>query len=251
MKWGSIFNSDYVNILFRAVAQNLKLKFRFICLTDNSDGLDEGVEALPIPHIGLTPSEVQAPGVWQKLALFDPRVAEISPGARALFIDLDMLILGELDHFFHAKEKIILLDTGRQWRVRDPVQPSTGVFAFTLGEQNHILQAFQSDRTGAILSFRNEQDFVAHHADGLSLWPKGVVISFKRHLANRFGRDLFREPRRPPTGEASILAFHGEPRPVELTRYGVWGRFPHIGLGPIGWAQDYWRKYGGVVPDLD
>jgi hypothetical protein len=116
-----------------------------------------------------------------------------------------------------------------------------------LGEQQQILQLFLADPTAAMQRFRNEQDFVAAHAADPSLWPTGAVISFKRHLVRRYCRDLILLPRAPLPG-AAILAFHGDPRPVDLLRGGIWGRFPHLGRGPVSWAQDYWKRHGGRLP---
>jgi hypothetical protein len=247
LKWGTLFPADYVNVLFRAVSAHLLAGFQFICLTDNADGLDQGIASAPIPNIGLAPAQIRAPGVWRKLALFHSEVAALAPGSRALVIDLDMMIVGSLEPFFVATDGMILLDTGRDWRAREPVQPSTGAFAFTLGEQGHILTAFQADPEGSMTRFRNEQDFVAAHGKGISLWPTGAVISFKRHLVRRYCRDLVLSPSPPAPGPA-ILAFHGDPRPADLLRLGIWGRFPHLGRGPVGWVRDYWTGYGGRLP---
>jgi hypothetical protein len=247
MKWGKLFAPDYVNILHRAVRTHLSPNFRFVCLTDETEGLDEGIEAVRIPDIGLTEAQIRAPGVWRKLALFHADIARLANGSRVLFIDLDMMILGSLEPFFAANDGMVLLDTGHDWRKHERVQPSTGVFAFTLGEQLQVLQAFQRDPATAMATFRNEQDFVVAHATDVSLWPSGLVISFKRHLARRFGRDLIRSPRPPVSGPA-ILAFHGDPRPADLLRLGTWGRFPHLGRGPVGWVRDYWTGYGGKLP---
>ncbi|WP_103256625.1 hypothetical protein [Tabrizicola aquatica] len=247
MKWGRLFDCSYANVLYRAVKAHLVPGFLFLCLTDQPEGLDAGIRTAPIPDIGLTEAQIRAPGVWRKLALFHPDVAALAPGARALFIDLDMMILGPLDPFFARPGGMVLLDTGHDWRESEAVQPSTGVFAYTLGEQQQILTAFQADIPGAMARFRNEQDFVAAHATDLSLWPSGAVISFKRHLVHRYGRDLFVPPRAPVPGPA-ILAYHGDPRPADLLRPGVWGRFPHLGRGPVAWVQDYWVQYGGTAP---
>jgi hypothetical protein len=252
MKWGTLFPADYVNVLYRAVTAHLKPGFKFVCLTDRTEGLDSGISTAPIPDIGLTPAQVKAPGVWRKLALFHPDVAALGTGARALFIDLDMMILGPMDEFFSQREGLIAQDMGEGWRPRPrrdaTTEPGTCVFAFTLGEQQHILQAFQADISGAMSRFQNEQDFVAAHAAGLSLWPSGMVISFKRHLVHRFGIDLLVPPRPPEPGPA-ILAFHGDPRPSDLLRAGIWGRFPHVGWGPVRWVNEYWRRWRDQATD--
>jgi len=246
MKWGTLFNADYVNVLFMAARKHLAPDVQFVCLTDRTQGLDQRIKTAPIPDIGLTPEQIRAPGVWRKLALFHHSVAALAPGARALVIDLDMMILGPLNSFFEAKDGIVLLDTGHDWRAREIVQPSTGVFAFTLGEQQQILAAFLADPPGAIARFRNEQDFVAAHATDASLWPTGAVLSFKRHCVRRFCRDLIWPPR-PPAPGTCILAFHGDPRPADLLRSGIWGRFPHLGRGSVGWVRDYWNRYKGAA----
>lgn len=248
MKWGTLFSADYVNVLYRAVCANLAPGFRFFCLTDQTDGLASGIVPAPIPDIGLTSEQIRAPGVWRKLALFHPEVAALSPRARALVIDLDMMILGPLEQFFAREDGMVLLDTGHDWRKHDPVQPSTGIFAFTLGEQQQVLERFQRDPAGAMATFRNEQDFVAAHATDPSLWPTGAVISFKRHLVHRYSRDLILLPS-PPAAGPSVLAFHGNPRPVDLLRHGIWGLFPHLGRGPVPWVTDYWKRYGGTSAD--
>lgn len=250
MKWGRLFDCSYANVLYRAVKAHLAPGFLFLCLTDQPEGLDAGIRTAPIPDIGLTEAQIRAPGVWRKLALFHPDVAALAPGARALFIDLDMMILGPLDPFFSIGEGLVAQDMGESWRRGSyegaAPEPGTCVFAFTLGEQQQILEAFQADITGAMAKFHNEQDFVAAHSHGLAVWPKGMVISFKRHLVHRYGRDLILPPRAPAPGP-SILAYHGDPRPADLLRAGVWGRFPHLGRGPVAWVKDYWAQYGGTA----
>ena len=200
LKWGTLFPADYVNVLYRAVSAHLSPGFRFLCLTDRTEGLAAGIETAPIPDIGLTPEQIRAPGVWRKLSLFHPEVAVLAPGARALVIDLDMMILGPLDPFFAAQGGMILLDTGHDWRAREPVQPSTGVFAFTLGEQAHILAAFMKDPKGAMARFRNEQDFVAAHG---SDWKAYVKLVGERESARKVAADRKADQERRLTAKTS------------------------------------------------
>ena len=39
MKWGTKYPADYVNRLYSMVARNMQRKFRFVCLTEDSEGL--------------------------------------------------------------------------------------------------------------------------------------------------------------------------------------------------------------------
>ena len=78
----------------------------FVCITDDRSGLADEINTLPIPDIGLSEEQIKLPGVWRKLSLFHPDVAALGLGRRALFIDLDMMIMGSIDRFFDPTEPI-------------------------------------------------------------------------------------------------------------------------------------------------
>jgi hypothetical protein len=83
----------------------------------------------------------------------------------------------------------------------------------------------------------------------MDFWPRGWVVSFKRHLRQPIGLDLFLPPRDPPK-DARVVAFHGTPRPADLLRPGTarWDRLPHMGHGQVRWMADYWTANGGTLP---
>ena len=249
MKWGRAFGASYVNTLYNAVRANLAGPYRFICLTDDSHGLVEGIEPLPLPDIGLSPEEWYTPGVWPKLGLFLADLHGLQ--GRALFIDLDMMILGDLAPFFEVPGGIVVQDMGETWRRvprPGPKEAGTCIFAYDIGSQPQIAQAFIGDKAHVMQSFINEQDFVGKMGHDVKFWPDGWVVSFKRHVARRIGKDLLLPPPPPPVG-AKVLAFHGEPRPADLLRPGIWGKFPHVGRGPVPWVVDYWARHGGASAD--
>jgi hypothetical protein len=254
MKWGTLFPPDYVNVLYNACRASISGKFRFVCLTDDANGFVEGIEAFPIPDIGLAPEEWYTKGVWPKLALYVSDLHGLK--GRCLFIDLDMVIVGGLDEMFEYSAGFVGIDVGESWRPgKEGVYPpelGTGVFAFNLGSQSQILEAFRADVAAAITRFRNEQDWVAAHADELEYWPTGWILSFKRHLRQPIGKDLFLPPKAPPAS-AKIVAYHGTPRPIDLVpeRPGFWDRFPHLGRGQVSWVRDYWVENGGRMPPFE
>lgn len=242
MRWGRVYGPDYVNVLHAACRANLTGPFRFVCLTDDATGFDRGIEAFPIPDIGLTQAEWKAPGVWPKLAIYVRDLHGLR--GRALFIDLDMAVMGPLDAMFAEEAPFIFTDMGQDWRPSEPRVTGTCLFAFDIGAETQILDAFLADKAKAMRDFQNEQDFAGAHARGVAFWPSGWVISFKRHLVHRYSRDLILPPRTPPVS-AKVVAFHGDPRPRDLLRRGVWGNFPHLGRGPVPWLRNYWTKNGG------
>ena len=249
MKWGTLFGPDYVNVLYRACKSASSIPFEFVCFTEDSSGLDPNIIVKPLPQIGLRKEEWYQPGVWPKLALYKKNLEGLE--GRCLFIDLDMMILRDLDDFLSHSASFIAIDVGESWRPGVPrvnSEVGTGLFAYNIGEETQILDAFLADRESAKVKFKNEQDFVAKHAKSIEFWPEGWVISFKRWLRRPIGIDLILPPKRPPE-YAKIVAFHGDPRPAHLMRTGInfWDNFPHMGHGQVDWMIDYWKRFGGTI----
>jgi hypothetical protein len=250
MKWGTLFSADYVNVLFNACRAASRRPFHFVCFTDDRTGLLPDIQALPLPDCGLAPDDWYHPGVWPKIGLYQHKLEDLH--GRALFIDLDMMVLRDLDSFFDHTAPFITTDMGSSWRpgaMTETPEAGTCLFAFSLGQEKQILEAFAANPKAAMKHFQNEQDFVSAHASSMAYWPDGWVISFKRWLRRPIGLDLLQSPKAPPAS-AKILAFHGKPRPGELLRGGInfWDRFPHMGRGRVSWMADYWTNFGGRLP---
>jgi hypothetical protein len=250
MKWGTLYPADYVNVLFSACRRHLSGAFRFVCLTDDATGFAPGIEALPIPDIGLTQTQWFLPGIWPKLAIYGADLHGLR--GRALFIDLDMLVVGGLDALFDHAGGFVSTDMGPAWENPPrlgPGQVATSIFAYDLGTETQILDAFVQDRAGALARFQNEQDFVGAHARSMTFFPPGWVLSFKRHLRRPVGLDLFLGPHHPPPS-ARVIAFHGRPRPADLLHPGrrLWDTPPHLGHGQVRWMAEYWVAHGGRLP---
>ncbi len=243
IKWGSAFLPRDVNMLFRACSAHSDRKLRFVCLTDNACGLDPQIEARPIPDIGLTPKEIKNPGLWRKLSLFSPDLADLG---RVLFIDLDMLIVGDLSSFFEVSHGAIFQNMGESWRARsrgEDRETGTCIFSFDPGVETAVLHAFLVEKEATMNAWTNEQEFVGAHVSRASYWQDGKVVSFKRHLCHRYGIGMIAAPASPPPG-ASVVAFHGRPRPSETMEKPVWGPFPHIHIGRVPWIEEYYRRFG-------
>lgn len=253
MKWGNIYSADYVNVLFNACRRNMSKPFRFLCLTDDPSGIDNAIEISPIPEIGCT-AEMWTHGAWPKLAVFAHQIGDVSSG-RALFIDLDTVISGNIDAFFDHPSSFVGIDTGDNWRPGRQTGGrtallGTGVFAFDVGTQTQILEKFQEDPAKAFSESDIEQVWVQKNAHGINYWPEDWVVSFKRWLRRPIGLDLFLQPKKPPS-HIGMVAFHGDPRPADLLRSDGkrWGRFPHQGRGQVEWMVDYWLSNGGHLPN--
>ena len=53
-KWGTKYGAEYINRLYAGVAKHLRRPFRFVCATNQSEGIRPEVECVPIdanPHV--------------------------------------------------------------------------------------------------------------------------------------------------------------------------------------------------------
>ena len=78
------------------VSRNMDSKFRFVCFTENSEGIRPEVEIQDLPELVL-PNGSPERG-WRKLTVFKENFGGLS--GTTLFLDLDVIIVGKLDAFF-------------------------------------------------------------------------------------------------------------------------------------------------------
>ncbi len=248
MKWGSLYSAEYVNVLYNAAKANMDGDFKFVCLTDDADGIDPEVITYPIPEIGLPQSAWKA-GAWPKLTVFSDDLYGLN--GRALFIDLDTVISGDLTEMFTFPGAFVCLDS-RPWRYKSgPARTGTGIFGFDIGRLGAVVDHMVSNMDDMLSAYGNEQDFLHGEFEKLgfgdiSYWPDGWLQSFKYHLRQPLIVDRFRHPKEPT---AKILCFHGKPRPIDLIDppKGNWDVSPHYGRGQVPWMVDYWTRFGGSV----
>ncbi|MDQ2090469.1 hypothetical protein [Marimonas arenosa] len=246
MKWGTLYSAAYVNVLYRAVRRHLSGDFRFVCLTDVAEGLLPEIEAYPIPDMGLSDLNWKKGG-WPKLSVFMEKLYDIQ--GRCLFLDLDSVITGPLDDLFAYPGDVVCIDTSSNWsRLGGDAAPmaGTGVFAFTAGQFPEICDRFMVDHDAAVSKYRIEQIFLQGELPegAITFWPAEWVLSFKYHLRRPALLGLLQRPKLPPP-DTRVVAFHGDPRPIDLVRPGLWGIGPHWGRGRVPWAVEYWRACGG------
>lgn len=155
MKWGTLYPAEYVNVLYQACHAHISGDFRFVCLTNEPQGLLPEVEVYPIPDIGLDEWHYYN-GAWPKIGVFLNDLYGLK--GRALFIDLDSVICGSLDEMFEVPGALVALDS-QPWRNK-PGVPSTGtgVFAFDLGSLGWIVERLCSDRDTFVKRYIIEQE---------------------------------------------------------------------------------------------
>ncbi|MFZ3125102.1 MAG: glycosyltransferase [Acidovorax sp.] len=240
MKWGTKYGPEYVNRLYAMVRRHLSGKFHFVCLTDDAAGIRPEVQCLPIPPLDLQLAPGQRDGAWQKLTTFEADLHGLR--GTALFLDLDVVIVGSLDAFFEwPGEFLIIRDYPRFWRFGQRITGNSSVYRFELGAHADVLAYFRSHMDETRAAYRNEQAFLSRflHAQGkLSYWPDGWCPSFKYHGIPAWPSNYWREPYIPEG--ARIMIFHGECNPPDALAGRRNKRFRFI--RPARWVARHWHE---------
>jgi len=233
MKWGDKYGPAYVNRLYGMVARNLSRPFRFVCFTENGEGVRPEVEIQPLPSLDL-PSGLPERG-WMKLATFQPGLGGLE--GQTLFLDLDVVIVDSIDCFFdYAADFAIAFD---QKKEKERIGNSS-VYRFEIGQYPDVLDYFRENFDRIREQFRNEQAYLSDRMNRkgvLTFWPKAWCPSFKYHCLPPFPLNFWKEPHIPEG--ARIILFHGLPEPDAAARgeSGKWYRH----FRPARWIDAYWQ----------
>lgn len=240
MKWGTKYGSEYVNRLYAMVRRHLGGEFNFVCLTDDADGIRPEVQCLPIPPLQVDLAPGQRDGAWKKLTTFEADLHGLR--GTALFLDLDVVIVGRLDEFFTQPGQFLIIhDYPRFWRFGERVVGNSSVYRFELGAHADLLAHFRANMDEMRAKYRNEQDFLSHflhHQGKLAYWPPQWCPSFKYHGIPAWPTNYWRAPFVPEG--ARIVIFHGECNPPDALAGRRNRRFRHI--EPARWIAEHWKE---------
>jgi len=233
MKWGDKYGADYVNKLYAMVQRNITIPFQFVCFTENQKGIDPDVKIYPLPSLGL-PDNLPERG-WLKLATFKQPLEDLS--GTALFLDLDVLIVDNIDVFFTFDAEFALCFDEKK---KAQTIGNSSVYRFEIGKHAEVLEFFLENFDYVKEKHRNEQAFLSHQMNAkkaLKFWPKEWTPSFKYHCIPAFPLNFWRAPFIPKG--TKIILFHGKPEPIEAQKgiSGKWYRY----FKPVTWIADYWK----------
>jgi len=238
MKWGTKYGPDYANRLYAMVRRHLSGDFNFVCLTDDAQGIRPEVQCLPIPQLDVDVPAGEPDRAWKKLTTFEHDLHGLK--GTALFLDVDVVVVGSLDAFFELPgEFLIIHDYARPWRA-ERITGNSSVYRFELGAHSDVLAHFRANMDAVQSGFRNEQAFLSdylHRQGKLAYWPDAWCPSFKYHGIPTWPTNYWREPFVPEG--ARIMVFHGECNPPDALagRRNRAFRF----IRPARWVAAHWR----------
>jgi hypothetical protein len=234
MKWGDKFPASYVNKLYGMVVRNTTLDFRFVCFTDDKNGIREEVEVQDLPTLSL-PKNIPERG-WKKLSVFKEDFGGLT--GKTLFLDLDVVIVDNIDEFFRTSGDFLIAHDKKN---PNKLEGNSSVFRFEIGKFASILQYFENNFEKVKSEVRHEQAYLSrevHKLGKLKFWNDDWVPSFKYRCCPNLLVSAFIAPKI-PTG-AKIIIFHGLPNPPEAIK-GISGKW-YRKLKPAPWIDRYWQE---------
>lgn len=178
---GTKYDKTYVEHLYSMLVRHTTVEWDFEVIRQNSP-----------------------PGWWRKLLVFPPR-------QRTIFLDLDIVIVGNIDFLFKYDGSFCIWDdpwTGRWNSSVMSIGPRFGqvIRDYFLVNPDNVMRRFHGD-----------QDVICEllwpHGD---TWQKIAPDKIKSYKADRLDKS---------PGDAAIAVFHGDPKPHTIDK---------------GWVHDSW-----------
>jgi hypothetical protein len=240
MKWGRRYGVEYANRLCSMIARNMTAPFRLVCFTDDAEGLDKAIDARPLPPFPGVPENL-AWTPWRKVSIWSDKLDADLLGRDALFIDLDVVIVGPLDDFFtYAPGAYVVIEN---WTKAGQGIGNTSVFRTTLGKHPEVYETFIADPVGVQKRDNIEQELISRLlTEEQVYWPRAWCRSFKAELMPPWPQRFWTPAALPP--DARIVVFHGKPDPEDAAK-GIWPspwyKKTYKTIRPATWIAEHWR----------
>ena len=240
IKWGNWYGPHYVNRLFSGVKRNLTYDFRFVCFTENTEGLLPEIETYPLPPVNREATGHFGRGLKQ--GLFNSGIGDLR--GPCLYFDLDIVIVDSIDCFFdYLPGKFCIC---KEWfsppmRLRNRLvgrqaDANSSIFRFEANSMHFVVDAMNKDND-LPKRFSLEQSWLTYIAgDRINWWPLPWIASFK-HRQPAFPLSLVFPPVLP--SECRVMVFNGPLKPQDAIQ-GNFDFSPRRVCLPTPWIAEHW-----------
>ena len=225
MKWGSRYGAEFVNRLYTSINRHTNRATKVYCFTDNIKGINKNIICKPLPNINLPNTISFTP--WRKLSVWQFPLNDLD--GDILFLDLDLVITGNLDRFFDYNPGHYCVI--ENWTQKGKNIGNTSCFRLPIGRYASVFDEFQKNPTKVWKKYHIEQTYLSDKIKDQIFWPSDWCKSFKHNLLPKWPLRIW-QPAKLPTG-TSIVAFTGKPDPDDVIK-GSW---------PVKKSQFYKKIY--------
>ena len=225
MKWGSRYGPEFVNRLYSAIKRHTKKRTKLYCFTDDKKGINNNIICKPLPKIKLPDQISFSP--WRKISVWQYPLYNLK--GDVLFLDLDLVITGNLDRFFDYKPGYYCVI--ENWTQIGQNIGNTSCFRIPIGKYKSIFDKFEKNSVKYWKEFHIEQIYLSNQIKDQVFWPIDWCKSFKHNLLPRWPFRIWKPATLP--SNTSIVAFTGKPDPDDVIN-GHW---------PVKKSQIYKKLY--------
>lgn len=219
----TVYTAQHVNTLYSMVARHYSSPFRFICITDDAEGIMPEVECFPLwddfKSLRNPTFPAFGPNCYPRLPAFSKDFAQIA-GERLVCLDLDALIVADPSPLWHRCEDFVIYEHGRGGHYNG------SMWLMSAGCRSQVWDDFDPETSPQIASKAGargtDQGWIWYRlGKGEAVWTaKDGVYSYRTDLA--MGA-------KPLPADARIVFFWGWPKP--------WDKDAQR----LSWVQEHYR----------
>ena len=219
----TLYDWSYVDKLYNSLCRNLTPTVRMHVYT-------ESTRHVPEPYIRHNLEEwegVRGPkrSWWYKIQLFNP-IHMLPDQGQMLYFDLDTVIVGNIDwlwnvnrdRFWAARDFQYLMKSSR-WKI------NSSVMWFDPLRYSYVFKEFDIKQivNNARCPWHGDQDYIFSKVkDDVNYYSTDQIVSYRWQVKEGGFDFRYRKPINPGAestipGTASVLIFHGNPKPHEVT----------------------------------
>ena len=162
----------------------------------------------------LIPNEISKTP-WRKISVWQYPLSDLE--GDVLFLDLDLVITGNLDKFFSYKKGTYCVI--ENWTQIGKGIGNTSCFRFPVKKYSDLFKQFENNGFKIWKKFHIEQVYLSKFIKKQNYWPEQWCKSFKHSLLPKWPMRIWKSAVLPQ--ETSVVAFTGKPDPDDVLK-GVW-----------------------------
>ncbi len=223
------YKPEYVNILERMVSRNLSIPYRFICISDETEGFSDNVEVMPLPGKAREIADIKTiegpkyPSCHRRLWLFSKEAQSIAD--RIMLLDIDMVVVGDMAPLFEYQDDFIGWRPRGNWGQKCRI--GGAIWLLRAGTHSWVWDDFVRDPKAAIKAARS-----AGYRGSDQAWVSYCLAEnckvFPRELGLYQSQDKIKKMDAPPE-DTIMVQFNGDEKP--------WSNE----MQKVEWVKKHWR----------